>query len=314
MKKWLVGLLVIIVLALGCIYLFIPANIVISSISTAQATISGEFRYIGQEDNWKKWWRNEDGKSHQEGEPFSYNGTTFHLNRQLNNIVGIEIGYGGIKFQSVLHLISFSYDSTGLVWQFEIPAGNNPLNRLKYLRIAVKIKKDMIDVLKNLNSFVSEPKNIYGLSVFRTSTRDTTMLTATFVSIAYPTIPQIYSFFDSVEKSIQRQHGIRTGFPMMNIKQSEDGRYETQVAIPTNRLLQNDGKIHYRRMVPGNFMVAEVKGGPFTIQEAMKQMDYYVSDYKKTVMAKPFQILVTNRLTETDTSKWITKIYIPVEK
>jgi len=101
---------------------------------------------------------------------------------------------------------------------------------------------------------------------------------------------------------------------MMNIKQSEDGRYETQVAIPTNHLLQNDGKIHYRRMVPGYFMVTEVKGGSFTIQEAMKQMDYYVSDYKKTVMAKPFQILVTNRLTETDTSKWITKIYIPVER
>lgn len=99
---------------------------------------------------------------------------------------------------------------------------------------------------------------------------------------------------------------------MMNIRESGNGGYETQVAVPTDRLLQNDGKIHYRRMVPGNFMVSEVQGGPFTISEAMKQLDYYISDYKKTVMAKPFQTLVTNRLTETDTAKWLTKIYIPV--
>ncbi len=71
-------------------------------------------------------------------------------------------------------------------------------------------------------------------------------------------------------------------------------------------------RYYFRRMVPGYFIVSEVKGGPFTIGEAVKQLDFYISDYKKTVMAKPFQTLVTNRLTETDTSKWITKISIPV--
>ncbi len=29
----------------------------------------------------------------------------------------------------------------------------------------------------------------------------------------------------------------------MNVRESENGGYETQVAIPTNRLLKNDGKI-----------------------------------------------------------------------
>ena len=312
MKKWMFWILVIIVLTVGCIYLFIPAKIVISNISTAQATMSGEFRYIGQEENWDKWWRDADGKAHIKGSPFEFNGTVFRLNRQLTNIAGIEIEQKGLILQSAIHLISFSKDSTGAFWECDINTGNDPLNRVRSLMSATKIKKDMAGVLKNLTTYVSDLKNVYGLSINRTSTRDTTMLTASFQSAAYPTIPQIYSFFDTLENSIQRQHGMKTGSPMMNVRESENGGYETQVAIPTDRLLKNDGKIYFRRMVPGYFIVSEVKGGPFTIREAVKQLDFYISDYKKTVMAKPFQTLVTNRLTETDTSKWITKISIPV--
>jgi len=312
MKKWAIWLLVIAVLTVGCIYLFIPSKIVISNISSSQATITGEFRYIGQAENWEKWWKDEQGKSHILGEPFTYNGTVFRLNKQLNNIAGIEIEQEGLKLQSIIHLISFRKDSTGAVWQTEFYTGNGPLNRIKNWRTAVTIKKNMAGVLANLISFVSEPKNVYGLSIHRTSTRDTTMLTASFVSAAYPTTSEIYSFFDTLENCIQRQRGEKTGSPMLNVRESENGGYETQVAIPTNRLLKNEGKIHYRRMVPGYFIVSEVKGGPFTVREAIKQLDYYISDYKKTVMAKPFQTLVTNRLTETDTAKWITKISVPV--
>jgi effector-binding domain-containing protein len=312
MKKWIVWLLVILFLTVGCIYLLIPAKIVISSISTAQATVTGEFRYLGQEENWEKWWRDADGKSRIKGEPFIYDGTLFHLNQQFHNIVGIDIERSGLKLQSVLHLISFKKDSTGAVWQCEIPTGNNPLTRIMKYRSASKIKRSMKEILGNLTTYVSDPKNVYGLSIHRTSTRDTTMLTASFVSPAYPTTPEIYSYFGILENSIQKQHGEKTGSPMMNVKELENGKYETQVAIPTNRLLQNDGKIQYRRMVPGNFIVSEVKGGPVTIDEAITQLDYYIADYKKTVMAKPFQVLVTDRLTETDTTKWVTKIFVPV--
>jgi len=312
MKKWVVWLLAIIVLTVGCIYFLIPAKIVISNISTARATITGEFRYIGQEENWEKWWRDASGASHVKGSPFEFNGTVFRLNKQLTNIAGIEIEQKNLKFQSAIHLISFNKDSTGASWECDINAGNNPLNRVRSLMAATKIKKDMAGVLKNLTTYVSDLKNVYGLTISRTSTKDTTMLTASFLSAAYPTIPQIYSFFDTVENSIKRQRGTKTGSPMLNVREAENGGFETQVAIPTDRLLKNDGKIHFRRMVPGYFIVSEVNGGPFTIREAVKQLDYYISDYKKTVMAKPFQTLVTNRLTETDTSKWITKIHIPV--
>jgi hypothetical protein len=65
-------------------------------------------------------------------------------------------------------------------------------------------------------------------------------------------------------------------------------------------------------MEPGNFMATEVKGGTYSVDEAIKQLQLYISDYGKVQMAKGFQVLETDRMQEPDTSKWLTKIYIPV--
>jgi hypothetical protein len=88
-----------------------------------------------------------------------------------------------LKFQSAIHLISFKKDFTG-AFKCDINTGNNPFNRVRSLMSATKIKKDMAGVLKNLTTYVSDLKNVYGLSINRTSTRDTTMLTASFQSAA----------------------------------------------------------------------------------------------------------------------------------
>jgi hypothetical protein len=99
---------------------------------------------------------------------------------------------------------------------------------------------------------------------------------------------------------------------MMNIRKLENDSFETQVALPTTQKLSDDGKFSFRRMIPGNFMTAEVKGGAYTANEAQKQLELFIADYNRSKIANSFQLLVTNRLKEPDTLKWITKIYVPV--
>jgi hypothetical protein len=312
MKKWMVWVLVLFILALFSIYFFIPAKIAISRIIVARVTINGEFRQISQEGKWEKWWLETDGRSYVKGEPFTFNGTTFRLTQIQNNIAGIEVEQDGIKIQSVLHLISLSTDSTASQWQCEWPAGNSPWGRISAYYQAGKISKNMKGVLLNLKSFISDPKNVYGFSIFKTSIRDTTMLSARFTSIAYPTTADIYAYCDVLKRSIQKQKGTVTGFPLIHVRKTDNDSFEIQAALPTNRKLENDGKVFYRRMVPGNFLCAEVKGGPFTVNEAVKQLNFFLQDHNKTQIAIPFQQLVTNRLSEPDTSKWITRVYLPV--
>jgi len=57
---------------------------------------------------------------------------------------------------------------------------------------------------------------------------------------------------------------------------------------------------------------ADVIGGSYTVEDALKQMKIYMNDYQKRAMALPFQSLVTDRSKQPDTLKWITRIYTPI--
>ena len=65
-------------------------------------------------------------------------------------------------------------------------------------------------------------------------------------------------------------------------------------------------------MVPGNILVSEIKGGDYSAREALREMHQFMTDNNMSSPAIPFQSLVTNRMEEPDTLKWITKIYYPV--
>jgi hypothetical protein len=84
------------------------------------------------------------------------------------------------------------------------------------------------------------------------------------------------------------------------------------VAIPVNKRIPETSQFLFRRMVPGNILVTEVKGGDSTIRHGIRVMENFVHDYQRTIMAIPFESLITNRMNEPDSSKWVTKIYFPV--
>jgi len=312
MKKWIVWLLGLAILTFLSIYIFIPSKIVISKVIAAVVPTSAEFRYVSQQDKWEKWWRDAHGKSHSPGEPFTYNGTTFRLSQTGYNVAGIDIEQDGIILHSELDLVSISKDSTWTRWNCQILAGNHPIARLRQYQRAVEISKNMKAVLDNLKLFVSNPKNVYEIAIFRTSFRDTSMLSTRFTSTSYPTTEETYQHFDALRKSIQKQKAQITGYPMMSVSMLKTGSFETQVAVPTNRTLQNEGAIFYRKMVPGNFLCAVVKGGRYSIDESMRQLEFFLKDNGKIQMARPFEQLITDRISEPDTAKWITRIYLPV--
>jgi hypothetical protein len=312
MKKWIVWLLVILVLGIAAIYIFIPPKIVITNISSAEATISGEFRYIGQEENWEKWWRDENGKSHVKGEPFTYGNYQYHITKQAYNSVGVEIERSGNKIPSTISLVSYSLDSTGAIWVCEISAPINPVARLRIDLNASEMKKSMTSVMKVFSAFISNPKNVYGMTIYKTTVHDTLMVSARFISPTYPTAIQLYSYFDTLKQAISKQHGTAVGFPIMNLRKMPDGEFETQTGMPTNRLLKNDGKILAIRMPPGLFLTSDIRGGTYSVDEAVKQLELFVTEYSRIKIATGFQILITDRRNEPDTTKWITQIKIPI--
>lgn len=312
MKKWIIATVIILILTIVSVYIFIPGRIVISKLVTAKVTLDGAVRYLSSENNWERWWMDEQGKTHEKGKPFVFNGALYRLSTYQNKAVGIEISDQGSNINSVISLVSLNKDSTLALWQCEIPGSNNPFLKMSGYRQAVAIKENMNAVMKNFLRFISKPENIYGFTFRRESTNDTLLLSARFNTKHYPTTVDIYQYLSQVEANIKKQKATIAGFPLLHIGRPGDGSYEVQVAWPTSKWLKNDGIFFSRRMVKGYFIVADVTGGFGTVSSALDQLENYTNDYGKTRMAIPFQRLVTDRMKQTDTSKWYTQIYMPV--
>ena len=135
----------------------------------------------------------------------------------------------------------------------------------------------------------------------------------------FPTTEEVYAMIGKLHEHIAKLNGKENSYPMLNIDSSGNkpaggsGKsYEVMVAIATDRLLPEQGDIKLKRMIRGNILIAEVIGGQLTIKEGMSQMHEYVRDHQRTPAAIPFQLLVTDRLKEKDTSKWVTELRYPV--
>jgi hypothetical protein len=101
--------------------------------------------------------------------------------------------------------------------------------------------------------------------------------------------------------------------PMLNIMKIDNANYTAQVGLPVDKKLPEEGDIALKWMMKdGNILAGDVTGGPKQIEEAMKQFEKYILDYQRSIIAIPFQMLITDRTKEPDSTRWVTRIYYPV--
>ena len=82
--------------------------------------------------------------------------------------------------------------------------------------------------------------------------------------------------------------------------------------VPVSKNIPEKDGFALKHMVKGSFMISEVVGDNKAVDEASKKFQLYFSDFNRTSMAMNFSMLVTDRLLQPDSTKWITKLYRPV--
>jgi hypothetical protein len=178
---------------------------------------------------------------------------------------------------------------------------------------ARKLKDDMAFVLQRMQTFYSEPKNIYGFDIKRELVVDSFLIATSGKCKGYPSNQFIYSLIAKLRKYATENVAKESGYPMLNIGTTDSVNFDIKVAIPVDKLLPSAGDILQKRMLGrGKILVTEVKGGNAMAAKAFLQLQQYGDDYQRSSPAIPFYSLITDRTKETDTSKWITKIYFPV--
>jgi hypothetical protein len=308
MRKWMIGFLAVLLLLLGSVYIFIPDIVNLKSGIVINATRPGLHRMLLDKKNVAKWWP---GKI--SNDSFYLNAYSYQINNSNITVLPITINRQNNIVPTSLFLIEAATDLTKLEWIGAMATSYNPVKRfLAYLK-AKKLNNDITAVLQKMGAFYSKSENIYGFDIKKELVTDSILIQNSGICKGYPTNPFIYSLVDKLKNYTAVHAAKATGYPMLNIKAIDSLNFEVKVALPIDKMLPNSGGILQKRMLgKGNILVTEVKGGNDITNKAFVQIQKYAEDYQRAAPAIPFYSLITDRLKEPDSSKWVTKIYFPV--
>jgi len=311
MKKILLPLLILFIIFCTCIYILIPGEIRISDISKAGCIPKNIVDCLARQSVINRWWPEK--QAEKQDSLFFYKGYAYKLTTIFTDGAEIQIGKGSKKLASRIRIIPVGKDSCVTEWQTSVASGSNPFKRIGQYYEASDLKNNMREVLSNLLSFAGKTENIYGFHIERTTFTDTVLFATRFSSGTYPSIETIYDHINDLRKKIKEADTKEKDFPMLNVNQTDSMKYETMIAICVNKEIAGDKNYFVSRMVPmkDRFLKTTVTGGDLTIQKAHEAIEHYMNDHFLSAPAIPFEILVTDRSKETDTSKWKTIIFYP---
>lgn len=308
MKKVLTIAVVILLLLVAGVYLLIPRQITDTHYVKFKSTPGAAERFLAQKDKWKAWWPgtvNADGS-------FSYNEYTYLQSvPPLPNMVNIDMSNKSDSVSGRITILPLSKDSVGLAWESITNTSNNPFQKIRVYNNTRGFNSQIRQVLDSFRLFLEKTENVYGLTVTQEKVTDTLLVTTKKISDKSPTTEEAYQLIGQLRNYVDAQGAQAVNPPMLYVSYTEDNRIQTMVAIPVNKVLPGTPSIVFKRMVPGKILVTEIKGGPYTVKQAFAQLELYAEDNKKVAPAIPFEMLMTDRIQEKDTTKWVTRIYYP---
>lgn len=300
-KKGLLIIGCLMILLIAIFYLIYPGDWDVSVLQIVKCNSNAAFRSIGDTAVWKKWWPG--------GEVDGY---TYKTERKEYPEIGVVLE-GERPIPGTIHILRLAgRDSTAVLWKMHFSAGTDPVSRIReHLRSRSWQQRGHV-VLDSLRRFLETSGNIYKMEVRMQMSTDSALIMTQLSTGHYPSTGEIYEQIRGMRRFIGVRGIGETDPPMLHVVKVNDSSYRSMIAIPIDRALQEAGPYNGRRFVPWKVMIGEVRGGASRAEEGMMELQNYISDYQYTIMAIPFESLVTERDQERDSSRWITRVVVPV--
>lgn len=317
MKKWILFIVALIIVFSVVVYLLIPQETTISIIEKVNANENGIARLLQDTSHWKKWW-NKNSLSHDavadsSGNAYVIDDIHFSVTEPLYKGLKLLLTSGNEVYNAQISIIPAGIDSSYILWQLKIPTGNNPFLKIVRYRTGLQLKPAIQIFLARFVKFVQNIENVYGIQLHQQGYADTYLVATKTIIQKQPTEKDIYKLINSLEDYAKKKEVfLPNGHPIYNITQWKKDSIQLMVSLPITKPLNTEGKFEFKQMVKGNFIVTEVKGGPWEIQHTYQKLMQYFTDYHRTAMAIPFYRLMNENPTKSDTAQWVTQIYQPV--
>jgi len=313
MKKTVLSILIFLALCIGAVYIFIPKKMGVSGALSFRANSDGLFRSLAEESNWKKWWPGIVTETSNNAFRLTHDHYDFKVREILYNAIQLTVIQGSDSLDGLLRIIPFNNDSMRLELLSQVEAHADPFSRVaSYLR-GKRIERTFNDIVLSLSMYASKLKNIYGIDIKNERVQFQNLVSTKQSFTHYPATGEVYAMIARLRNYVNQSGAKELFSPMLNIKKTDSTNYTAQVGLPVDRALSDKDDISSKWMMKGgNILTGEVTGGQKEIEEAQKQMELYIIDYQRSIIAIPFQMLITDRTKEPDSAKWITRIYYPV--
>ena len=311
MKKPALFVLGLLLLAFISIYFIIPQYITAKSIVHIDVTDANVFKFIIKPGSWKKWWPG--GHSNTDSTVYTYNGITYTLQKSTNSDLQVQVKKGEDIMDSHITYLATDDGSTEVTWYASKQSSTSPFERIADFAGVKNTQKDMNSILEHFNQFMQKDINVYGIDVKLKKVKTPLLIITSVTTSSYPAMETVYTLIDKLRRQIIAGGAKETGSPMLNISKTDDKKYIVIVSLPINKVIQPGTDAKLNEMVKdANILEAEVKGGRNNIDNAFIQLKNYQKDHGLISPAMPYEQIITNRLAEKDTAKWITRVYWPI--
>lgn len=308
MKKTVLIILAAIVIIAAPIYFIIPSTLTVSNQLTIEASDGVVAKFLTHQQRWDQWWPGTKINENQ----FAYDGVQLTINKSTNGGVNAGLQQGDFKMNADINYLAGDF-SAKITLGAQKHSSMNPVKRVIDYFAARELQNKTGQVLTRFKAFLEDQKNAYGYKIYINKVTDPFLLTKTASTATYPEMQNIYSSIENLKKEAIAKGAKLTNFPMLNVTQVDSKEYQVSFAIPIDKkITPGKGSVINNLVMGGNLLIADVKGGPNTVNDAFEEVRMYMKDHKLVAPAMPFESMVTDRYLEKDTSKWVTKIYYPI--
>ncbi|MEN9547894.1 MAG: hypothetical protein RIR12_485 [Bacteroidota bacterium] len=304
MKKVIIAVGVLLIVTIPASYLFVSNKLKVGADAFASLNIKAIEREMLDTSTWKKWWPGD--------RLFTYKGAQFLFEKPLPGTTKFAMIYNKDTLPGLLLFTDNKDGRSYILWRCELTTGNNPITKwIKYVK-ARKIKSLLTELTNTLSGHLTE-KNIYGFTPVKSKVKDSILLTTKTIFDHYPTLQELKQLELKLFGYLAKQKVTPKSKPMLSVIKDGNEQYFTMMGVATDVFIPSTLGFEPKLVLKnGNIIEAEYKGGPIATQNAYAQFETYKNDMLFSAPAISYQLLVTDRSTEPDTSKWITRFYYPV--
>ena len=309
MKRFILTLLILMAIIVGGIYIFIPSKIHFRESMYIKTAPKIAARFLLDEKLWHNWWP--DKSIDKNDTIFAYKQFDYAVNWKMISGDSVLIKTKEGYVNSLLNIIPVNKDSTGFYWEGSSNSERNIFKRVRNYFTQKKIQQDAAEIFQALKVYVENGENVYGVKIELKMVVDTLLISTKKTFNKYPKTEQVYEMVNDLKNYMVSNAVLQSNPPMLHVVQ-DSGMFKTMVAIPISKSIPNTEKFIIKKMVAGKILIAEIKGGSANAEASIKKIELYMDDYNLLSPAISFQSLVTDRVKETDSTKWVTKIYYPI--